>query len=489
MGNRTHTTSIHILDDDSLLNLFYLYRPFLLGEDEDEDARVIGGNRQWAGERWWYQLSHVCQRWRNLILGSASYLGLSLVCLEGTPVANMLTHSPPLPLVIDYNVDEYRDITAEDEEGMIFALKQRDRVRRVRLRMPVAILQKLIMVIDEEYPILEYIVAMPQIEDYSPILTFPETLQAPHLRHLTMTGFTLPIGSRLLTAAVGLVTLCLIMVHPHTYFHPNTLLRWLSFMPQLETLMILFVFNNPNRDLEGQLTHTPIIAPVTLPNLRYFMFRGVSDDLEALVHWITTPRLEKLRVIFFHQFTFSVPHLLEFMNTTKNLSFDSAKFEFSERQVYMEVYPCGETETYVLSITVDCQHLDWQVSSMAQISNSLSPMFSAVENLALKHRVHSRSSEEHNEVDHTEWYKFFSSFSSVRTLCVDDGLVEELSRCLRLHNEEFLPELKELTYFRSRDNGDPFSSFIDACQNAGRPVTLVRRSPNPDPILSILGIE
>ena len=51
MGNRTHTTSIHILDDDSLLNLFYLYRPFLLGEDEDEDARVIGGNRQWAGER------------------------------------------------------------------------------------------------------------------------------------------------------------------------------------------------------------------------------------------------------------------------------------------------------------------------------------------------------------------------------------------------------------------------------------------------------
>ena len=365
MGNRTHTASIHILDDDSLLYLFNLHRPFLLGEDENDEARIMGGNRQWADERWWYQLAHVCQRWRSLILGSASYLGLSLVCLEGTPVANMLTHSPPLPLVIDYNVEEYHDITAEDEEGMIFALKQRDRVRRIRLLMPVTILRKLIMVVDEEYPILEYIVIMPrpQIEDYSPILTFPETLQAPHLRHLTMTGFTLPIGSRLLTDAVGLVTLCLIMDHPHTYFHPNTLLRWLSFMPQLETLVILFVSTNPNGDLEGQLTHTPIIAPVTLPNLRYFMFGGVKDDLEALVHRIIIPCPLKLRLIFFHQFSFFVPRLLEFMNITENLSFDSVEFEFSERQVYMEVYPRGETETYALSITVNCQHLDWQVSS------------------------------------------------------------------------------------------------------------------------------
>ena len=116
-------------------------------------------------------------------------------------------------------------------------------------------------------------------------------------------------------------------------------------------------------------------------------------------------------------------------------------------------------------------------------------MFSAMENLTLKHRIHSWSSEEHNEVDHTEWYKFFSSFNSVRTLCVDDGLVEELSRCLRLDNEEFLPELKELTYCRSGDTGDPFSSFIDACQSAGRPVTLVRRSPSPDPSSSVSSFE
>ena len=127
------TASIHILDDDSLLNVFHLYRPFLLGEDEDEDDRLAGGRGGWVRGRWWYNLSHVCQRWRNAILGSASYLGVSLVCTNGTPVADMLAHSPPLPFVIDYRLDKDDGITVEDEEGAILALKQYDRVRRVRL--------------------------------------------------------------------------------------------------------------------------------------------------------------------------------------------------------------------------------------------------------------------------------------------------------------------------------------------------------------------
>ena len=101
---------------------------------------------------------HVCQRWPDLIgliFGTPSYLGLSLVCTNSTPVADMLAYSSPLPLDIDY-----RGITAEDEEGAILAFKQRD---RVRLYMPATDLQKLIVAIDEEYPILEHLVIMPSI--------------------------------------------------------------------------------------------------------------------------------------------------------------------------------------------------------------------------------------------------------------------------------------------------------------------------------------
>ena len=473
MGNRPCTASIQILDDDSLLHVFHLYRPFLLGEDEDDNNRMIGGLGSWVRGRWWYTLAHVCRRWRNVLLRSASYLDLSLVCTKGTPVADMLAFSPPLPLVIDH----IGRIAPEDEEGTILALKQRDRVRRVRFLILAINLPKLIMAIDEEYPILEYLIIESPVEDKSTILTFPETLRAPRLRQLVLRGFALPIGSRLLTTAAGLVTLYLSIVHPSTYFHPNTLLQWISLMPQLETLTIFFNFSIPNSDVESQLTHMPIIAPVRLLNLRHFQFHGVSTYLEAFFHRITAPRLEKLEIEFFTQLTFFFPCLLQFMSTAEYFRFDSVRFWFFRGLAYARVYLHGNAEEHFLSIAVLCWHLDGQVSSMIQIFNSLSQMLSAVEHLTLDHEVHSQSSEEHNEVDRTEWRKLLSSFSNVKTLRILKGLAEELSRCLQLEDEEFplelLPELQELTYSGSGDTGDAFTSFINARQNAGHPVTLV----------------
>ena len=136
-----------MLDDDSLLNIFYLYRPFFLGENEKDSKRIEGGLGQWSEGLWWYSLAHVCQRWRNIILDSASYLRLSLVCTNGTPVQNMLAHSPPLPLTVHYGSDD--GITAEDEEGILLALEQRHRVRHLCLLFPAQNLPKLVMAIDE----------------------------------------------------------------------------------------------------------------------------------------------------------------------------------------------------------------------------------------------------------------------------------------------------------------------------------------------------
>ena len=404
----------------------------------------------------------------------------------------MLTHSPHLPLVVDY-YERGRNITTDDEEGIIFALKQHERVVRVRICMPATGLQKFIAAMDDEYPILEFLVIDLPVEDKSTILIFPETLQAPHLRSLYLTGFALLIGCRLLTTAVGLVTLSLYIVHPSTYFQPNTLLgllHWISLMPQLEMLLIYFEFSIPSRDVERQLTHTPIIAHVTLPNLRHFQFRGVPSYLEALVHRITTPRLERLLIDFYNQLTFSVPHLLQFMNAAENLRFGSAKFTFFSNAVDVRFHPREEAQIPVLRIFVFCWHLDWQVSFMAQIINLLSQVFSAVEHLTLEHEKHWRSSEEHNEVDRTEWRRLLTSFSNVKTLRIGNGLVQEFSRCLQLEDSELplevLPELQELTYSGSGNIGDGFASFADARQDAGRPLTLVRGQLKPTLFRAIL---
>ena len=82
------------------------------------------------------------------------------VCILPGPLpclylADMLAHSPPLPLVIDY---ELAFIATEDEEAIYLALAQRDRVRRIRLYIPVLKMQKFLAAIDGEYPNLKYLI-------------------------------------------------------------------------------------------------------------------------------------------------------------------------------------------------------------------------------------------------------------------------------------------------------------------------------------------
>ena len=476
LGNSRRIASIHVLDDDSLLHVFYLYRPFF---SVDVDTCTFKGPslKRWrSNARWWYTLAHVCRRWRNIILGSATYLDLFLLCTYGTPVAEMLAHSPPLPLIVRYSLKN-SELTATDEEGSILALKQHGRVRRVRLSNAVTIMHTLFAVMDEEYPILEFLYISRRIRDSSKILRFPESFQAPHLRHLTLEGFALPTRSRLLTPAVGLVTLHLNMGNPSTYFHPNTLIRWISLMPQLETLKVRFESHTPNREVERQLMHTPIIAPITLPNLHCFHFRGVTAYLKTLVHRITAPRLKKLNIYFYSQLTLFSPHLLRFIAAAENLRSGEVSLSFSNKSASVGVHPNGLTE-YSLVISVQCCHLDWQISSMTQILNSLSQMFSAAERLSLQHDVHSESSEEHNVVGRTVWRELLRPFGNVKTLQIRNGLVNDVSRCLKLEGGELplelLPKLHKLVYYGSNNTCNVFTSFINARRNAGHPVTLVQ---------------
>ena len=502
-GNSPYASSIHILDDDSLLNIFYLYRLDLISQNMDMDHAVhLSGGGRWVGKRWWYKFAHVCQKWRNLILGSASYLGLSLVCTYGTPVADMLAHSPRLPLSIDYfaplsgNTDTF-DIngksdkfTVEDEENLILALKQRDRICRLRLRVPVPSLQKFLKTLDDEYPILEYLIlALPSISDtVNATFRLPEALRAPRLRHLALIGFTLPIGCRLLTAAVDLVVLWLRMCNPSTYFRPNVLLQWISSMSRLETLVIEFLSSRHFPDAESQLTQTPIITRIALPNLLFFKFIGISTYLDTLAHWIIAPRLEGILLIFASQPTFSIPSLLEFMDTTENLKYDSANITLSGKVVLVKAYLHEQVDgQFAFFIGAECTPLDSHVSIIAQILSSLGQRLSAVEHLTLDYveGFHGQSHDHRNVVNRTEWRRLLRSFCNLKTLRIESSVVEDLSRCLRLedgeHPLELLPELQELAYSGSGDaNSDAFSSFIDARQNAGRPVTLVSPGPKPN---------
>jgi len=446
--------------------------------EEEKEEKEEG----WAQERWWYKLAQVCRRWRYLILEFASHLDVCLHCTYGTPVADMLAHSPPLPLIIDY-LYKGPGITAK-EEDILLALHHHDRVRRISLRMPVPSLRRLIIAIDEKFPMLDYLYIGDLTNDHTDLM-LPETFQAPQLRHLLLEGVACPLGSPLITTgAAGLVILMLNPVPSSAYFSPNDLLLGLTLLPQLMILGIRFLSSTPADDVERQLLHTPIMTFATLPELRCLAFTGDSAYLEALLTHITSPPLESFQIVFVDQPNNPLLHLQQFMNT-EQLRLTSATLRFNETFVFLGVYPREWRGLEPCFMAVHCEHLGWQVASLAQISNTLRAVVSAVEYLTLEY---SRSPiwwsdwpDGLDGPDRAQWRELLRPFSNVKTLSVPKDLIGELSRSLQSKDGEspmeLLPKLKELSYPASDGSvaGDAFTRFADDRQNAGHPFALVRR--------------
>ena len=164
-----------------LLNIFDWYRLYNTTSEE----------QSWNLERWWYKPLHVCRKWRNLILTSPTRLDLHLVCTYGVPVEAMLSHSPPLPLIIYYPAIP-TNISAADEESAVFALQQHERVHRVHVAASTTVLCNFFKAMNCEFPMLESLFLHLSTESRAG-LELPEKLLAPLLHHLTLSNISLPI--------------------------------------------------------------------------------------------------------------------------------------------------------------------------------------------------------------------------------------------------------------------------------------------------------
>jgi len=473
--SKTPSTPIHNLDDDSLLNIFSFCRPIFF--DNHEHGNI---EWNWGHEHWWYKLVQVCRRWRYLIISSALHLRFYLLCTRGTPVADMLAHSPPFPLFINLNTEIYHP-TTEDEERIMLALQHRDRVRRIRLQVPIQSLHNLITAIDGEFPVLEYLHIAPSSERDAHF-TLPSTFEAPHLRHLWLDHFTSPMGSLSFTTAVGLVSVVLRWIYPSAYPgypHPDDLLQPLSHLPRLETLQIGFTSPGSDGDIERQLSHRPVMTHVMLPRLRQFRFWGINAFLEALLSQMSAPLLETLSVHLFDPPNFVVPHLRNFMTTTEDLRFRSVKFLFSRSVVAMFAYPFVGATLPTFNIDNACPLLDRQVSSVAQIFSALSPIFSTVVELTLDYEAYvPLSSSWDNPTHRADWRKLLGSFRNVKTVRVHPNLVEVLASSLKSYGEsplEVLPRLEELVCPKGSRSNETVAIFIREREVAGQSVTLIER--------------
>jgi hypothetical protein len=477
---RRRGTFIHILDDDSLLNIFHHCLPAPLGESNSDTTHVFDGSK-WEGERWWYKLVKVCSRWRRLILGSPSHLRLGLLCTSRKPVADMLAYAPfsQLPLIIDYA--GHHHLTGEEKKVVLSALQNRDRVRGIRVQVHSQYLKTLIMAMDKEFPMLEYLEIATCIT-YGINLPLPKTFQAPPLRHLVLADAALPRVSPVPMSLAGLVSLTLDWTYPSTYIHPGDLLHRLSFAPQLEKLQINFDSGFPNPDAEDRrISPVPSMIHVTLLSLRTFAFKGPSSFFEALLPWMATPFLKNIQLIFFYQPTF-VPHLPQFLSTIEDLRFAHVELTFNDDEISVMAHPHEAGVVHFLCLCLECDAFDRKLASAEQIFKSLGTIFTTVESLTLEIAGDGLSYDTSAELDSFTrtgtWREILRSFINVRTLLLDDETAEELSRSLLFDDEglpmDLLPKLKELSYSAYGDLDDTFAEFAIARQESGHPAILIR---------------
>ena len=113
--------AISKLSDDVLLVIFRFYL----------EKAFVGGGRAYDG---WYDLVHVCQRWRCLVFDSPGHLDLRLLCSSRRPARELLDVWPALPIVVQ---DCVRSSEALGYWGgmrnTIAALRQHNRVCKIGL--------------------------------------------------------------------------------------------------------------------------------------------------------------------------------------------------------------------------------------------------------------------------------------------------------------------------------------------------------------------
>jgi len=420
----------------------------------------------------------------------------------------MLSHSPPLPLVVDYSGQ--RLLPTKDEEGAFLALQNHNRVREIHLYASIASLDKLLAVMNGPFPVLEDLTLTRAIE-YSDAdedeededvefncPRLPQAFQAPQLRHLSLdrVGDVIEEGLPLLTSLSGLESLSLIGIPVSIYLPLEYLASRLSLMPQLEYLNLKFDFSISSDDVLGEQIDPPNAKQISFPNLSEIFFDGDSSYLEGLAARISAPLLMRFSAMFFEKPSSTLPHLSGLLSAAAELRFPVASIKFSGTRVDdPNVAICMASSEQTLDrlpqfapfqMAFWCRPLNVQVASAVQICTAFTPMLSTVGRLRLDLDGGRWQLGQDGDIEDAMWHDLLRPFCNVEKLQVDAGLMGDLSRALCPDDDgqfmEILPELCKLVRPDYAHFGDAFDKFIAARRDAGQHITKQRRPliPNSD---------
>ena len=452
--------TIDVLPDNALLEIFHFFK------DDTSEGLTLS----WR----WKTLTHVCQRWRDVVFGSPRRLDLRLVCTMTTPVSRLLDIWPPFPITV-YLPYSHSVLDENGVENMIAALECRDRVSIILIdntRGPE--LEKLVTVLCEPLPVLTRFL-LDSTDESVPVL--PETFlggSAPRLQTFMLRGIPFPSFPKFILSFTHIDLLGLYDIPNSGYISPKVMATCLAALPNLTSLSIGFR-SPPLRLLQLSPPH---LTRATLPALSVLYFSGVSEYLEDFVARIDAPRLTRLGIAFFMDLIFDIPRLFNFIDRTEGLKlFNQARIEFSGQTIEIVF---GSPSRF--SLAIRCERPDWQLSSMTQIFSEQLPFLSHVEQLELRElRGGELEWKDDPDMDSSQWLELFRLFVAAQSLHVSERLVSSVARALQditgQMAAEVFPVLQALFVEGLQPSGpvhEAMRSFTTARQLSHQPVVIQR---------------
>ncbi len=392
--------------------------------------------------RFWTTLVRVSTRWRRVVFSSPLGLGLRLHCTYGSSVLKGL-ELWPFPIVVNYG--GYTELVPRNEDNVVAALKQSNRVSSICLVVTNLLLKKL-STISEPFSGLQDLVLL---SDYNLQLTLPSSFRwGAHLRRLQLTRITIPSLPELFLHSQALTDLELNEIPYAGYFSSEAFANALSGMTQLRSLSLHF-FSLPLR-LNLFASPPPSGERVILPALTCFKYRGTSKYLDCLLARIDAPRLEDFRIKSYGEPTMDASQLGLFIDRIEKQRLHSrADIVASDRVVSISFTQPGAPTRLYLQMLSD--EFGRRLASMVQLCKHFSPFLFRIEYL----RVKTQPPSWRNNMNNQTWLDLIRVFGGVKVLDVSGKGVIDMFGAFRLADREepILPALCELRIPELRSAG------------------------------------
>ena len=376
------------------------------------------------------------------------------------PLPTIIRNWPSFPIPEDYDFDA--------------AVVHQNHVCEVNLSyLTKSQLQRLASAMQVQLPRLNHLL-LGSFDDGHPAPALPDGFlggSAPRLLSLKLNSVGFPALPKLLLSATDLVHLTLENISHSGYVSPEAIVTGLAVLASLQSLII--EFRSPLSLSNSDSRPQPSPIRTILPALTCFEFKGVSEYLEHFLARIDAPSLDLISITFFHQLIFDIPQLAQFMKrTTRFGALNEAHVDFGPSCVQVGYLPPqifdGKSGSRIL-----CGMLDWQLSSLAQVSTSFYPSISKVEHLYF-YGDRYMLSQWQDDTENMQWLDIFHPFTGVKNLYVVKEISQPIAFILQeLVGEDVLPALESLFLEDLRPRvKEAIVPFIATQQLLGHPVTV-----------------